>query len=77
MNDLEQNADTPEQASSLHDVDRCARERHYNYADMLAAWSEGAANERKYGGGEGDRPDFATWIRERASIVRVSDGANH
>lgn len=37
----------------------------YSYDDMLAAWIAGRDNQRRFGDGDGDTPDFVTWIKGR------------
>lgn len=44
------------------------RERSYTYDDMLAAWTAGKENERKYGLGAGDAPDFMTWTKSHCKF---------
>ena len=37
----------------------------YSYRDMLDAWVAGRKNLVEWGVGEGDKPDFASWIQEK------------
>jgi len=39
------------------------KSRTFSYRDMLDAWVAGRKNLKEWGEGEGDKPDFASWIR--------------
>lgn len=67
FNGLVPEAEHPSEETLTSSASVAAREHSYTYDDMLAAWVAGKENERKYGSGEGDAPDFATWIKLRAA----------
>ena len=38
--------------------------RQYSFKDMLKAWHAGRHNLAEWGDGDGDMPDFMSWMRE-------------
>lgn len=43
------------------------KSQNYSYRDMMDAWTEGRLNLVKWGCGDGDKPDFASWMRQKFS----------
>jgi len=39
----------------------------YSYLDMLDAWIAGKKNEQSYNSGDGDAPDFITWLKQHVN----------